>query len=60
MSPTRPGCTTFSTKFLLCPAAVISRPPNPNRSINAAKTRASLPLQTYIKKFYPQTTINQE
>src|ERR687894_121918 len=37
MRPTRLGCTTFSTKFLLCPEAVISRPPNPSRSINAVK-----------------------
>src|SRR5215216_4914851 len=37
IKPTRLGCTTRSTKFLLCPEAVISRPPNPNRSNQAAK-----------------------
>src|SRR5215211_642710 len=37
IKPTRLGCTTRSTKFLLCPEAVISRPPSPNRSNQAAK-----------------------
>jgi hypothetical protein len=36
INPTRLGCTTFNTRSLLCPEAVISRPPSPNRSINAA------------------------
>src|SRR5918911_2716390 len=37
IKPTRLGCTTRSTKFLLCPEAVISRPPSPNLSNQAAK-----------------------
>src|SRR5215211_1654515 len=37
IKPTRLGCTTRSTKFLLCPEAVIARPPGPNRSNQAAK-----------------------
>ena len=37
INPTRLGCTTRSTKFLLCPEAVISLPPSPNRSSQAAK-----------------------
>src|SRR5829696_7649118 len=37
IKPTRLGCTTRSTKFLLCPEAVISRPPSPNRSSQADK-----------------------
>src|SRR5215213_2445801 len=42
IKPTRLGCTTRNTKFLLCPEAVISRPPSPNRSNQADK---ALPLQ---------------
>ena len=41
MRPTKLGCTTFSTKSLLCPEAVISRPPSPSRSIKAAKDTSS-------------------
>src|SRR5215211_471620 len=37
IKPTRLGWTTRNTKFLLCPEAVISRPPSPNRSSQAAK-----------------------
>src|SRR5215208_3499367 len=37
IKPTRDGWTTRNTKFLLCPEAVISRPPSPNRSSQAAK-----------------------
>src|SRR5215208_3379770 len=37
IKPTRHGWTTRNTKFLLCPEAVISRPPSPKRSSQAAK-----------------------
>ena len=37
IKPTRHGWTTRNTKFLLCPEAVISRPPSPSRSSQAAK-----------------------
>src|SRR5215210_6755739 len=37
IKPVRPGWTTRNTKFLLCPEAVISRPPSPNLSSQAAK-----------------------
>ncbi len=53
MSPTRLGCTTFNTKSLLCPEDVISRPPSPSFSINAAKS-ACLPLLAAV---YPREQI---
>src|SRR5688500_11727858 len=37
IKPTRHGWTTRNTKFLLCPEAVISRPPSPSRSSQADK-----------------------
>src|SRR5215203_1206273 len=37
IKPTSDGWTTRNTKFLLWPEAVISRPPSPSRSSQAAK-----------------------
>src|SRR5215218_5141214 len=36
IKPTRHGWTTRNTKFLLCPKSLISRPPSPSRSTQAA------------------------
>ena len=55
INATRLGCTTFNTKSLLCPETVISRPPSPSRSINAAKTYAPCKaLHTSIGELYPK------
>ncbi len=41
IKPIKAGWTTLSTKSLLCPEDVISRPPRPSLSINAAKGHSS-------------------
>jgi hypothetical protein len=50
ISPTKLGCTTFNTKSLLCPEDVISRPPSPSFSINAAKSSRFLPLGSHTSQ----------